>query len=168
MLELNLFQLIFLSPTEPNRIRQGMKGASEAKAVANYDEDSLTMAAEAGLKCLNNFDSSNVKELCFCSTTAPYSEKSSSSILAAVLDLNRETLTTDVTNSLRSATSALLLALNRVGEGTTNDTLLLSADCRLGYANSEFEQIFGDASAAYTGNSNVLARSVLFGNGPPG
>lgn len=128
------------------------------KAVANYDEDSLTMAAEAGLSCLAAMASADVGGLFFSSTTPPYSEKSSSSILASVLDLKNEILTMDVTDSLRGATSALLLALNSVNQGSMGEALIVAADCRLGMASSDFEQISGDGSAALVvGKSNLLA-----------
>jgi len=128
------------------------------KAVANYDEDSLTMAAEAGLNCLMGVDATDIGGLFFATTTPPYLEKSSSSILASVLDLKSETLTMDITGSLRGATSALFLAMNGVSQGTMKEALILSGDCRLGRASSEFEQIFGDASAAVLlGSSHLLA-----------
>ncbi len=128
------------------------------KAVASFDEDSLTMAAEAGLDCLAGMASADVGGLFFASTTPPYSEKSSSSILAAVLDLKKEVLTMDVTDSLRSATSALMVGMNSVNQGSMEEALIATADCRLGMPSSDFEQIFGDASAALVvGKSNLLA-----------
>ena len=127
------------------------------KAVANWDEDSLTMAAEVGLNCLME-GPANVGGVFFASTTPPYGEKSTSSILASVLDLKREILTMDVTDSLRSGTSALLVAMNGVNQGSMEEALILAADCRLGMAGSDFEQIFGDASAGLLiGKSNLLA-----------
>lgn len=133
-------------------------GMGGEKAVANWDEDSLTMAAEAGLNCLTGLESSDVGGLFFASTTPSYSEKSSSSILASVLDLKGETFTLDATDSLRGATSSLLLAMSAVHQGSMKEALLLAADCRLGMASSEFEQVFGDASASLlVGTSNLLA-----------
>jgi 3-hydroxy-3-methylglutaryl CoA synthase len=136
------------------------KGASMAgeKAVANYDEDSLTMAAEAAQNCLTAIDSADVAGLFFATTTSPYAEKSASSILSSVLDLKSETLTMDITDSLRGGTSSLLFALGGVQQGNLKDTLLVCADCRLGMPGSDFEQIFGDASAAIlVGTSDLLA-----------
>ena len=128
------------------------------KAVASYDEDSLTMAVEAGLNCLAPIAPGDVGGLFFSSTTPPYYEKSSSSILASVLDLKKEILTTDVTDSLRGATSALLWAMDSVNHDSMKEALVVAADCRLGMAGSDFEELFGDASAALAvGKSNVLA-----------
>ena len=141
-------------------LARAWKGAAMGgeKAVANFDEDSLTMAAEAGQYCLRAVESADVGGLFFASTTPPYCEKSSASILSSVLDLPREILTMDVTDSLRGGTSALLAGMNGVSQGTLKEALIVAADCRLGLAGSEFEQISGDASAAVlVGNSHLLA-----------
>src|SRR5215831_13809243 len=55
------------------------------RAVANHDEDSLTMAAEAGLAALGNGGSAGLDLVCFSSTTSPYSEKSAAAVIASVL-----------------------------------------------------------------------------------
>ena len=57
------------------------------KAVANCDEDSLTMGVAAALDCLKGCDRGPVDGLYFASTSAPYREKQSASIIAAALDL---------------------------------------------------------------------------------
>ena len=49
----------------------GSKGKGE-KAVANADEDSLTLGVEAARDCLKGFDKSKVDALYFATTTAPY------------------------------------------------------------------------------------------------
>ena len=56
------------------------------RVVANHDEDSLTMAAAAALAAIGDDGGSSLDLLCFASTTAPYAEKSSAALLAAVLD----------------------------------------------------------------------------------
>jgi hypothetical protein len=83
------------------------------KAVANWDEDSLTMATGVGLSCLME-GPANVGGVFFATTTPPYGEKSTSSILESILDLKGEILTMDATDSPRSATSASLFAMNGV------------------------------------------------------
>ncbi len=143
-----------------SELARAWKGGSIGgeKAVANFDEDSLTMAADAGKFCLRDWSREEVGALFFASTTPPYGEKSSASILSAVLDLPRETFTMDLTDSLRSGTSAFLAALNGIQQGPMKEALILTADCRLGRAGSEIEQVGGDASAAVLlGTSNLLA-----------
>ena len=89
-------------------------GGSGERAVANYDEDSLTMAVEASLDALAGRDASTVGACFLASTTAPYLEKSSATLLATATDLGPEVLTADLGGSLRCGTTALRLALDMV------------------------------------------------------
>src|SRR5512136_994097 len=57
------------------------------KAVANYDEDSITMAVAACMDCLNDLDRNQVDGLFFASTTTPYKERQNAGIIATALDL---------------------------------------------------------------------------------
>ena len=49
--------------------------AKGEKAVANFDEDSITMAAAAGLSALTGMDRSKVEGVYLASTTMPYKER---------------------------------------------------------------------------------------------
>ncbi len=55
----------------------GGKAAPGERAVASYDEDSLTMAVAAARDCLRDADRATVGAVYFASTTAPYKEKQS-------------------------------------------------------------------------------------------
>jgi len=126
------------------------------KAVANWDEDSLTMAVEATTNCLKGVDRQRIDGLYFASTTPAYREKQSASIIAKVLDLRRDVVTADITNSLRSGTSALRSAEHAIKAGTAKRFLVAAADCRIPAPDSEFEQLFGDGAAALLlGDSDV-------------
>ena len=81
------------------------------KAVANWDEDSVTMAVAAGMDCLKGFDSKTLDGLYLASTTFPYLEKQSAAIAATVLDLRQDVATIDFSNSLRGGTSAMKAAM---------------------------------------------------------
>ncbi|RJQ25607.1 MAG: hydroxymethylglutaryl-CoA synthase family protein [Peptococcaceae bacterium] len=118
------------------------------KAVANFDEDSVTMAVEAGRECLKGMDRQLVDGLYFATTTAPYKEKQCAAIIAAALDLPKNVSTADFTNSLRAGTGALKAALDAVKAGSAQNVLVVAADCRLGAPGSELEQVFGDGAAA--------------------
>lgn len=91
--------------------------AGPASAVANYDEDSLTMSCEAALNALRGRDIKGIGACFLASTSAPYAEKSSVAILATVADLSPEVLTADLGGSLRCGTTALRLALDTVKAG---------------------------------------------------
>ena len=80
------------------------------RAVANFDEDPITMGVAASQLCVKNVDKTSVKALLFCSTSAPYAEKQNAAVIATALDLPTTTLTLDIGGSLRAGTSAISIA----------------------------------------------------------
>jgi 3-hydroxy-3-methylglutaryl CoA synthase len=133
-------------------------GGKGEKAICNCDEDSITMAVEAGVDCLKGMDRKSVDALYFASTTAPFKEKQSASIVAAALDLREDIVASDFGNSLRCGTVALKAALDAVKAGSARNVLLVIADCRLPAPNSAYEPLFGDGAAAFLiGGSHVVA-----------
>jgi len=127
-------------------------------AVANYDEDSLTMAMEAATDCLKGFDSKYVDGLFLATTTCPYKERLGSSILAAALDLPSGIRTMDVTGTLRAGTTAMAAALDAINAGSARNVLVTVADCRLGAPSGDFEQVLGSGAAALLlGKESVIA-----------
>jgi len=118
------------------------------KAVANWDEDSLTMAVEAIIDCLNGMDRELVDGLYFATTTPAYREKQSASIMAKVVDLRRDIVTMDIANSLRGGSIAMKAALDAINAGSAKNFLVAAADCRVPAPDSTFEQLFGDGAAA--------------------
>jgi len=118
------------------------------RAVANYDEDSLTMAVAAARDCLKGIDRTSIGGLYFASTTAPYKEKQCAALIAAVLDLVPEAVTIDFSGSLRCGTNALKAALDAVVSGCAPSILVCAADTRLGYPSGPNEMNFGDGAVA--------------------
>jgi 3-hydroxy-3-methylglutaryl CoA synthase len=118
------------------------------RSVANNDEDTVTMAVEAVLDCLSGIERNSIDGLYFASTTAPFQEKQCAAMVAAAADLKPEIITADFGNSLRAGTSALRAALDAVNSGSTENIIVVAADCRLGYPRSDYEQNFGDAAVA--------------------
>jgi hydroxymethylglutaryl-CoA synthase len=118
------------------------------RAVAAWDEDSLTMATEAGLDCLNGIDPKEIDGIFFATTTSPFKEKQSSSLIASALDLRKDILTSDFANSLRAGTIAVKAAMDAVEAKTARKILVVSADRRVATPASIYEQIFGDGAAA--------------------
>lgn len=125
----------------------GRAGAGE-RAVANYDEDSLTMAVAAARDCIRGVDTSDIDGVYFASTTAPYKEKQSAATIAAVLGLSQDAITIDFSGSLRCGTNALKAALDAVDSGNQRKILVCAADSRLGYPAGPDEMNFGDGAAA--------------------
>lgn len=135
----------------------GTRSIGGQRAVAKYDEDSLTMAVAATLGCLNR-GQQPVDGLFFASTTSPYKEKQAATIMAAAADLPRETRTADFTDSLRAATIAMNSAADAVKSATAENIIVAASDCRMGGAKGQFEQLFGEGAAALAiGNENVIA-----------
>src|SRR4030042_1602401 len=128
------------------------------RAVAYYDEDSVSMAVEAAIDCLTGIDVKKVDGLFFATTTSPYKEKQCSALIAVPLDLRADIRTADVTTSLRAGTTALALAFDTVKAGSANSVLMATADMRLGAPAGMGEQQMGDGAAALLlGNQNVIA-----------
>jgi hydroxymethylglutaryl-CoA synthase len=130
------------------------------KAVANYDEDSVTMAVAAAMDCTTGIDPAGIGGLYFASTTSPYKEKQAAAVVAAAADLGRETFTVDFANSLRAGTSALRAALDAVVAGSCGSVLVCAADTRLGYPNGENEVSFGDGAAALLVGKEKVAAAI--------
>lgn len=133
----------------------GGRGKGE-RAVANFDEDSVTMAVAATIDCLGQIDRQAIDGLYFASTTFPYKEKQSATLIATAADLRRDITTADFSNSIRSGTIAMKAAIDAVRSAPAKKILVTAADCRLGAPQSEFERVFGDGAAALLiGDSDV-------------
>src|SRR4030042_5086652 len=102
------------------------------RAVAYYDEDSVSMAVEAAIDCLTGVDAKKVDGLFFATTTSPYKEKQCSALMAVPLDLRADIRTADVTTSLRAGTTALALAFDTIRAGSASRPLVAGSDLRLG------------------------------------
>lgn len=138
----------------------GSNQATGEVAVANYDEDALTMAAEAALAVLGD-DGSAIDATYFASTSAPYAEKQIASVLATICDLDRRSQSADFTGSTRAALSAVTAAANAVRAGARKEVLVAAADSRLAAPESELEGLLGDAAAAVRiGSQGVIAEIV--------
>ncbi|MCX5999465.1 MAG: zinc ribbon domain-containing protein [Chloroflexi bacterium] len=128
------------------------------KAVANADEDAVTMGVEAVLDCLNGMDRAQVDGLYFATDSPPYIEKQSSSIIRAAADLREDILTFDVSHSLRGAGSAMRAAMDAVQAGSAKKVMVAAAERRIPPPNSDFEVSFGDGAAAFLiGDTDVAA-----------
>jgi 3-hydroxy-3-methylglutaryl CoA synthase len=133
------------------------KIAGGEKAVAGYDEDSITMAVGAAFDCMRG-SKEEIDGLYLATTTHPYREKQGASIIASAIDLKRESHAADFSNSLRSASIAIGSAMNAVRCGAAKNVLVIASDCRVGAPQGKFEQLLGDgAAAAIIGSDHVIA-----------
>jgi len=128
------------------------------KAVANYDEDGITMAVAAARDCLNGTNREEIGGLYLCSTTLPYVERQNAAICGAALALGPSLRTADFGASLKSGTTALVSACEAVVAGNINNFLVCASDSRQGKPGSNMEHTFGDGAAAIlVGSNNVIA-----------
>ncbi len=137
-----------------------MAVAQGEKAVANYDQDSVTMAVEAGIDCIKGADAASIDKLLVASTTMPYKERQNSAIVAAALNLKSDISSVDVTVGVKAGTTALLEAVDSVKGGSAENALVTSADCRLGKMGSMQEMFFGDGAAALLVGADNVAVEV--------
>ena len=128
------------------------------RAVANYDEDSITMAVAAGLDSLTGMDRSRLEGVYFASTTMPFKERLNAGIVTAAMGLNDHIRSADFSGALKAGTTALLSAVEGVQSGGAQSIIVCASDCRLGRPASAEEMILGDAAAAFVvGNEDVIA-----------
>ena len=126
------------------------------KAVANFDEDSITMAVAAGMDCTDGRDRGKIDALFFATTTSPYLEKQAATTVATALDLRRELRSADFTNVLRAGTTAIRSGLDAIASGTARNVMVSVADMRMAAPKGDYDRNFGDGAAALLlGNADV-------------
>jgi hydroxymethylglutaryl-CoA synthase len=140
----------------------GLAGLAKGeRAIANWDEDSITMAVEAARDCLTGTDRAGIEAVTLASTTHPFADRLNAGVVKEALGLGDVIGALDAGGSLRAGTSALIDALKG---GQTR--LCLAADRRKARPASEAEMIQGDGAAALLVGPGapiaelILARSV--------
>ena len=132
--------------------------AAGEKAVANFDEDAVTMAVAAGVDALQGINRSAIGGVYFASTSMPYKERLNAGIITPALGLSDHIRAADFSGGIKAGTTALLAALDTVESKRAENIIVTSSDCRLGKPASPQELIFGDAAASFVvGSSNVIA-----------
>lgn len=131
----------------------GLKALAKGeRAMANWDEDAVTMAVEACRAALRQSGVAGIESLALASTTLPFADRLNSAIVGAALGLKSELAAADKCGSLRAGSSALIAAL-RAGAGCE---LVIGADRRIPTPASTAELNMGDGAAA-----------MLIGEGEP-
>lgn len=87
------------------------------KAVADFDEDSLTMAVAAATDCLGDIDRNKIDAVYFATSTAPYTERQGAEIIATAIDARSDIRSADFSDTPKAGTTALLSALDAVRAG---------------------------------------------------
>jgi 3-hydroxy-3-methylglutaryl CoA synthase len=128
------------------------------KAIANFDEDSLSMAVNACADCLNGIERDTIDGLYLASISLPYKQRLNAGIVATALNLRPDVKTADFTGSTKAGTTALLAACDAIKAGSAKSILVCASDCRPAKAGSPQEEAYGDAAAAILiGENDVIA-----------
>ncbi len=135
--------MAWLHPPGPTRV-------TGSRAVANWDEDAITMAVEAARTCIAGSGdggavASAAPELLYlCSTSAPFADRDDARIVATALGLTDGAETLNLSASLRAGTGGLITAARR----PSAPTLVVASDARLTRPGSAQELSYGDGAAA--------------------
>ncbi|MEX1035901.1 MAG: 3-oxoacyl-[acyl-carrier-protein] synthase III C-terminal domain-containing protein [Sneathiella sp.] len=137
----------------------GLKGLAKGeRAMANWDEDSVTMAVEAARDCLTDFDRDQISAVYMASTSFPFMDRQNAGIVADALNLSSSLQTLDFTSSQRAGSAGLSVAL-QVAKGGSGPILFTTSEKRLTRAASPLEMTSGDGAAAFlVGQGKVIAR----------
>lgn len=136
-----------------------LQGLAEGeRAAANWDEDAVTMAVEAGRDCLTGIDRTGLASLALASTTLPFADRLNCGIVKEALDLHDGVRALDVTGGQRAGTSALIACLE-ASAAQPGSHLCLASELRKARPASEAELLQGDAAAALlVGAGDPVAR----------
>jgi 3-hydroxy-3-methylglutaryl CoA synthase len=139
----------------------GGKPGGPEKAVANWDEDSVTMAIAAAIDCLRGIDRASVDGVIFASTSYAFKEKQGAAIIAKALDLRRDVLTADLGDSLRAGTTALRTAVDNVKAGSARRVLVVVGETRMAAPRTALEANLGDGAAAFLIAGEDVAAGIV-------
>src|SRR5258708_36943309 len=95
----------------------GTPAGKGERAIASFDEDSVSMAVEAARDALKSAPSGDVQALIFATTTPPYAEKLSAAVIGAAAQLQAEIRASDMTGSVRAGMSPILQGADAVNGG---------------------------------------------------
>lgn len=127
----------------------GLRGQAKGeRSMANWDEDSVTMAVEASRDCLNGKGEAEdaFDALYFASTTHPFKDRQNAGVIGTALHREQGLSVADFGGSQKCATTALMAALDAAKAGRT--VLVAASDKRMAKVASANEMQYGDGAAA--------------------
>ena len=121
-------------------------GAISEKAVPDADEDTVTMAYEAGRRALDagSLSGSDIDELLFASTRLPMAEEELTGHLGKMLGVPSESTRMTITGSTAAGVQALARAVR-----SNERTLVLASDAPQGKPEEAIEHAAGAGAAAF-------------------
>lgn len=139
------------------RLQRAAIGAGKGeRAVASYDEDSVSMAVEAARDAVRGAAPPDM--LVFATISPAYAEKLDAATIQAALDLPEEMGSVQLGNTTRAGVSGLLLGLDLAKGGKS--TLVCASDVTVGAPYGGRESQGGDAACAFLtgGDDDAVAR----------
>ncbi len=135
-----------------------MTVAQGERSVCNWDEDALTMAVAASRDCLTGMDKKSIDTLYLASTTLPFADRQNAGIVSSAINLGKNIITSDFTGSQKSATTALVTALDSIKSGERKNILVAASDRRETKTACFQEMWYGDGAASLMlGSDEVIA-----------
>lgn len=134
----------------PEEITGGLR-VSE-KAVAGIDEDSVTLAVEAGLKALkmsNLINPEKIGSVYFGSESHPYTVNPSSSIVAEYLGVGNNYFAADLEFACKAATAGMQATVGLLESKKINYGLVIGSDTAQGKPHDALEYTAASIGTAY-------------------
>src|SRR5712691_9192484 len=139
--------------------RATIGGGKGERAVASYDEDSVSMAVEAGRDAVRGGVA--VDAVLFATTSPAYAEKLDAATIQAALDLPESVSSVELGGSSRMGLAALLLGLDLAAAGRR--ALVCASDLVVGAPGGTRESQGGDGAVAFVTGSDTDAIARLLG-----
>ena len=139
----------------------GVPAEKGERAVASFDEDSVSMAVEAARDALRAAPVCRIDALFFATTTPPYADKLNAAIVGAAALLPLELRAVDCTGSVRAGLSAFLQAADSVRGGRRPGAGRDRPTRDSPRPEAKAERSGGDGAAAFVlGSEGVIAEIV--------
>jgi hydroxymethylglutaryl-CoA synthase len=138
----------------------GVPADKGERAVASFDEDSVSMAVEAARDALRSASGAAPEALFFATTTPPYADKLNAAIVGAAVRLPVELRAADVTGSVRAGLTGFLAATDAV-RGGARRALVAMSDARLAAPEAKAERTNGDGAAAFVLGADDVAAELV-------
>jgi len=144
---------------DPVRIEEGL-GIKE-KAVANFDEDTATIAVEASKIAIAraNIKGEEIDAIYVGSESHPYAVKPTATIVAEAIDATPHLTAADWEFACKAGTAAIQAIYSMVKAGTTRYGLAIGSDTAQAKPGDALEYSAASGGAAYViGDKNVAAK----------
>lgn len=145
----------------------GSGGGRGTRAVAGYDEDTTSMAVEAGRAAFAGLTGPGAerdapRQLFFATSVPAYADKTNATAVHAALRLPADALAVDMAGAVRSGAGALIAAAQ-----SPVPAMAVLSDIRTGLPGSADERDGGDGAAAFVfgGESGMPVLAEIVGQG---